>query len=262
MTLYQALPGTRGSTIARAEGFPAAQLHPLTPQAAGALLGPHAGLATRHTPAPYLSSPQRLHVHQRLYRIEPPTGRFRRVRRIHSEVLINLLRGEIRLWLYLNEPLCQAISADLGKSKSATLAFRRLKPLLARTAETFRLAIAHRHLPPEIMVVSETPNPDGKVHHWLRTAGHQLAGKIGEWAQTQIAQYLQNNSEEFRRLCASPKDGVTLRITMSRVPGMDALREISRGRIPKDFSAGQWPKGAPQFQLVARAGYLVNRLKG
>jgi hypothetical protein len=199
-------------------------------------------------------------VNQRLYRIEPPPGRVRHVRSVHSEVLINLLRSEIRLWLYLSEPLCQAISAELGKSASPSVPFRRLKRLVERTSEAFQMALAHGHLPPEILVVSETPNPDGRVHNWMRLAGRQLAAKLRDWSTAQIAQYLQNHAEEFRKLCASPKDGVTLRVTMTRVPGLEALRAASRGKVTKDLAAGKWPAGTPEFQVVGRAGYAVNRM--
>ena len=65
--LYQVTPGTTAAQIARAEGFHSHDLHPLTREAAGALLGHDAGLGSRHTPARYLHSPHRLHVRQRLY---------------------------------------------------------------------------------------------------------------------------------------------------------------------------------------------------
>lgn len=262
VTLYQALPGTRGSTIARAEGFPASQLHPLTPHAAGALLGQNASLGLRHTPASYLHGSEKLHVNQRLYRIHPPAGRrHHHARPIHSELLINILRGEIRLWLYLSEPLCQRISMDLAKGNNAAAAFKRLKHLIVRTSEALKLAISHHHLPPEILVVSETPNLEAKVHNWLRHVGHHIGAKIGEWAQVEVAQYLKNNAEEFRRTCSSRHDGVTLRITMTNVPGMDLLRQLSQGKAPKEFSLAGWPKGSPAFQVIARSGYSINRLR-
>jgi hypothetical protein len=261
VSLYQALPGTRGSTIARAEGFPASQLHPLTPHAAGALLGQNASLGLRHTSAPYLASPQKLHVNQRLYRIEPPTGRHHHVRHVHSELVINLLRGEIRLWLYLSEPLCQRICSDLAKGNNAAAAFARIKPLLTRTTETLKMAIAHRHLPPRIQVISSRPNLRGAMPHWLRQAGHHLAVKIGEWGQGQLAQYLRNSAEEFKRACASHHDGVTLRITMTRVPGMEILRALSEGKPSKELSHGGWPRGVPAFQVIQHTGYRIHRLR-
>jgi len=262
VTLYQALPGTRASTIARAEGFPKAELHPLTHHAAGALLGQNAALG-RHTPAPYLSGPDKLHVNQRLYRVHPPQGHHHHhhARRIHSELLINLLRGEIRLWLYLSEPLCQRISGELAKGNNAAAAFSRLKPLLTRTTEALNMATVHHHLPSEILVVGETPNLDGKVQEWLKHAGHHLGAKIGEWAQVQVAQYFRNSASDFKRACESHKDGMTLRITMTRVPGMEELRLLSRGKAPKEFSLAGLFKGSPAFQVIARPGYTINRLR-
>src|SRR5205823_4400280 len=75
--LYQVLPGATTSSIARAEGIHARDLHPLTSQAAGALLGPNAaGLGPRATlPGSQISTPHQLHLRQRLYYIEPPSGR-------------------------------------------------------------------------------------------------------------------------------------------------------------------------------------------
>jgi hypothetical protein len=116
-----------------------------------------------------------------------------------------------------------------------------------RTTEALKLAAVHRHLPPEILVVSETPNLNGEVQHWLRHASHQLGAKIGEWAQVQVAQYFRNSAEGFKRACTSHHDGVTLRITMTRVPGLDALRLLSLGKTSKDLSQREWPKGSPRL---------------
>jgi hypothetical protein len=262
VTLYQALPGTRGSTIARAEGFPASQLHPLTPQAAGALLGQNASLGRRQVPGQYLSHHGKLHVNQRLYRIEPPHGRrHHHFRHIHSEVLINLQRGEIRLWFYLSEPLCQRISADLAKSSNAVAAFAHLKPLLRRTTESLKTAGIHHHLSPRIHIVGDKPNLNHLTPEWLKHAGHHLGVKIGEWAKLQLAQYLRNNAEEFKRVAASHHDGLTLRITMTRVPGMEELRQLAQGKIPKEISHGAWPKGVPAFHVTERPGYAIKRLR-
>jgi hypothetical protein len=270
VTLYQALPGSRGSTIAEAEGFPVSELHPLTPQAA-ALLGENAGLGRRHTPGSYLATPQKLHVNQRLYRIHPASGHHHHhphhhrhhhhTRRVHSELTINLLRGEIRLWVYLSESLCQQVSAELASGKNPVTAFKRLKPLLLRTSETLKKAIEHRHFPPEIQVIAETPNLDGRVEHWLRDAGHLLGAKIGEWAQVQLAQYLRNNADEFKRVCASHHDGVTLQINMTRIPGIEELRLLSQRKNPAPAALDGWPKGTPAFHVIARPGFAMNRLR-
>jgi hypothetical protein len=264
VTLYQALPGTKASTIARAEGFPASQLHPLTPHAAGALLGHNAALGSRATPAAYRASRHKLHVGQRLYRVEPPKGRHhhRHVRPVRSELHINLQKGEIRLWLYLSEPLCQHVSADLAKPNNTAVAFGRLKHLLRRPALALKRALHERHLPPEIHVVSDTPNLEHKVPHWLHHAGAHLAAKIVHWASEHLAQYLRNNAAEFRRVCASHHDGVTLRLTMTKIPGMELLRQISQRKVPSSVSPATWFKGTPAFHVSVRPGYHIKRMSG
>jgi hypothetical protein len=265
VTLYQALPGARASTIARAEGFPASQLHPLTPHAAGALLGQNAGLGSRHTPSQYLDSREKLHVNQRLYRIEPADGRHHHHhhhhRHHHSELLVNLQRGEIRLWLYLGEPLCQRVSADLAKANNAAAAFGHIKPLLLRTIEALKMSVVHHHLPRRIHIVADKPNLDHKTPPWFGQVAPHLAAKIGEWAKIQLAQYLRNSGDEFRRACASEHDGVTLRITMTRIPGIEGLRQLSQGKNSPELSGGAWPKGVPAFQVTQHAGYHIHKLR-
>jgi hypothetical protein len=262
VSLYQALPGTRASTIARAEGFPSSQLHPLTPQAAGPLLGQNASLG-RHTPASYLDSSHKLHVNQRLYRVEPADGRPRhhhRPRSVHSELLINLQRGEIRLWLYLSEPLCQRIAADLGKGTNGAAAFANIKRLIARTTDSLKTAGVHHHLSSRLHVVGDKPHLGPGTPHWLRHVGHHLAAKIDEWTHIQLAQYFRNSAEEFKRACASQLDGVTLRITMTSIPGIDLLRLASQDKATKELLHA-WPKGSPAFQVTQRAGYKIHRLR-
>jgi len=260
VSLYQALPGTTARHIARREGFPHEHLHPLTPHAAAALLGPNAALGSKHTPGAYLSSPNKLHVGQRLYRIEPPNlHRHRRVRTVRSELHINLPKGRIQLWLYLSEPLCQRISAELAAGKKGGAIFGHLKPLLRRTSSALKMALHERHLPREILIVSETPNLERRVTAWARHVGERLSGKIGLWASTQVAQYFQNKAEEFRRLCAAKQDGVTLRITMRKIPGIEMLRTLSKSHATPLAPHHAWPAGAPEFEVLARAGYLINR---
>ena len=269
VTLYQALPGARASTIARAEGFAASQLHPLTPHAAGALLGQNAGLGSRHTHPQYLDSREKLHVNQRLYRLEPAGGHHHHHhhrhglhhRHHHFELLVNLQRGEIRLWLYLGEPLCQRISADLAKANNAAAAFGLIKPLLMRMTEALKTSAVHAHLPRRIHIVADKPSLDHKTPAWLGQVAPHLAGKIGEWAKIQLAQYLRNSAEEFRRACASQHEGVTLRITMTRFPGIEGLRQLSQGKNSPELSGGAWPQGVPAFQVTQHAGYYIHKLR-
>jgi hypothetical protein len=261
LRLYQAIPGTTAAHIARAEGIRPEDLHPLTRDAAGALLGHAAGLASPETPRAYAGSPHKLHVRQRLYYVEPPSGRpyHRRhgVRLARTELMINLRSGEIKIWLYLNEPLCQKVSTELAKTRNPAAAFRLIKPLVHRASETLRATILERHLPSELRVVSEVPNLDRRVPAFLTHAGRQLAAKIEEWASQQLIGYLRENAEEFRRVSATQHDGVTLRLTMSRVPGIETLRAAAGGRQSRPPQGTAWLKGAPATVIQAHPGYAI-----
>jgi len=266
ITLYQALPGARATAIARAEGFPVSQLHPLTPQAAGALLGANAALGSRNIPPQFLDSRNKLHINQRLYRLEPAQGHHHHqhrhhLRHVHSELLLNLQRGEIRLWLYLSEPLCQRIAAELAKPNNYTAAFARVKPLLARTAEALKNAAIHHHLPRRIHIVGDTPNLDHRTPPWFRQVAPHLAARIAHWAGAQLAQYFRNSAEEFRSACASHHDGVTLRLTMTRIPGIESLRQLSLGKLAKGIAHGAWPRGVPTFHVTTHPGHKIHKLR-
>ena len=263
VTLYKALPGATASRIARAEGFPAADLHPLTPQAAGALLGPNAGLGDRNIPSRYLDSRQALHVNQRLYRVEPVHGRHHHHRHRHhrrhrrAEMLINLLAGEIRVWLYLSEPLCQNVSAALAKSPTPTAGFVQINPLVERLARMLKAPIQEHVMPSGLRIISDKLQLQRNAPPWLLTVGQQLGAKITQWASEQVALYLRNKAEEFRSLCASRHDGVTLSITMTRVPGMERLRLLAQGKSPAGLNGGDWLSGTPAFEIVAFAGHEI-----
>jgi hypothetical protein len=260
--LYQVLPGATTSSIAREEGIHPRDLHPLTPQAAGALLGPtSAGLGPRETPpGAQISTPHQLHLRQRLYYIEPPSGRRHplrpHARLARSEVSLNLRKGEIKVWIYLSEQLAQNIAGALG-SGGASTAHRLVKPLVGRAAELLKSALFARRLPPALRIIGEAPNLEHRSPPWLATMGARLAVKVEEWASLQIAQYVRNNAEAFRKAAASDRDGVTLRITMTRVPGMEVLRQVAKGQIPRGVQGDEWLRGEPAFEVVAAPGYAI-----
>jgi hypothetical protein len=260
--LFQVLPGATTSSIARAEGIHPRDLHPLTTLAAGALLGPNAaGLGPRNDLAgAQLATPHHLRLRQRLYYIEPPHGRqhlHSHARLARSEVSLNLRKGEIKIWLFLSESLAQKISATLGKPTGVTNAYRLVEPMVGRASHLLKSALLMRRLPPALRIIAETPTLNRRPPGWLALIGTQLAAKVGGWASEQVAQYLRNNAERFRTLSASERDGVTLRITMTRVPGMDVLRQLEKGHRPPDLHGGAWLRGEPAFEVVAEAGYAI-----
>ena len=264
--LYQVLPGTTTSSIARAEGIHPRDLHPLTHHAAGALLGPSAaGLGPRPAPpgapAPPIASPHDLRLRQRLYYVEPPGGRRHHLRghghSVRSELSIDLRKGEIKLWLYLSEPLTQKVAAELGKPHGASSAFRSVRPLIERATALLRAAVTARRLPPALRILGEGVNLEHHAPRWVRAVGTELAAKIDAWVSHEVAQYLHHGGEQLRKLSASGHGGVTLRIAMSRIPGIETLRQLEKGHAPKTLHGGAWLRGTPTFEIVAKPGHAI-----
>jgi hypothetical protein len=264
--LYQVLPGTTTSSIARAEGIHPRDLHPLTPHAAGAILGPSAaGLGPRPAPAgapaPPIASPHDLRLRQRLYYVEPPGGRRHHLRghghSARSELSIDLRKGEIKLWLYLSEPLTQKVVTELGKPHGASSAFRMVRPLVERATTLLKGAVTAKHLPPALKIFGGGLNVEHHAPRWVRVAGAELAAKIHEWVSHEVAQYLHQGGEQLRKLAASEHGGVTLRISMSRIPGIETLRNLEKGHTPKSLRGTAWLRGTPTFEIVAKPGHAI-----
>ena len=100
------------------------------------------------------------------------------------------------------------------------------------------------------------PNLDARVPAWLTQAGARLATKVEEWATRELIGYLRDNAEEFRRVSADRKDGVTLCVTISRIPGIDTLRAAARGQTP-GAQQGLSFTGMPAVVIHAHPGYAI-----
>jgi hypothetical protein len=174
-----------------------------------------------------------------------------------SEVSINLPKGEMKLWLYLSEPLTQKMSSELSAARGASSAYRMVEPLIKRGAELLRLTLLVHRLPPALRVVGEAPNLEHRAPPWLSVVATQLSAKVAEWAAHQVAQYLRSNAEQFRKLSASEHDGITLRIVMSRIPGIDVLRQLASGKVVRSVEGGAWLRGEPAFEVIATPGYAI-----
>jgi hypothetical protein len=176
-----------------------------------------------------------------------------------SELIINLLRGQIRIWLHLSKPLCLRIAPDLIKANHAAPVLAELKESLQQSTHTLRTVAVHRHLPPDLIVVSNEPNLDAAVPDWLRRAGHWLGLRTDEWVQRHMARYLGRSAQELRLACFSHPDGVTLRITMTRIPTLGAPGVIPWGNcVGREVGPGG-SAATPEFELVLRGGYARRR---
>src|SRR5262249_28477018 len=136
-------------------------------------------------------------------------------------------------------------------------AFRLVKPLVHRAAEMLRGTLVDRHLPPELRVVSDAPNLDAGVPPWLAAAGNQLAAKIEEWVSRHVAGYLEHSGEACRRLSAENRHGLTFRLTMTRIPGIEKLRLAAQGRDVNAIQGAAWLDGTPAIVMHIRPGHAI-----
>lgn len=246
--LYQLLPGGRLGHIAQheeARGLGEADawklLHPLTPQAAAALIA-HPKLAT---PFPAAPDPLRPSVGQRFYYLEvdgapaKPTGQITSFR-----VTADFPADEIRVSAFVGEAAAQEIAAALRKNGSAGTAIHKLRALfrsemgvLAGDDNKGLLRFVLEKAP------GGGPEPDTLARTALRAVRRSLRKQLGlkviDWFWARLAEMLEKQSAQLVAATEGPEDGVTILVKLHNPPGLQALRKALRGSAPSSLDA--WP---------------------
>jgi hypothetical protein len=258
--LYETLPGTTAGDIARSEsetpGLGASdeatvsQLHPLTQEAASALLG-KPGLGR---PLPPGSGRNHLPSGLRLYHmVIPGKGPLtvpgqagpRRLRRLfHVNVTIDVPKDQIRVCVYISEVKAQRIALRLRQQSHAgslTVAFnkliaRRLRHIL-HGQRPKRLRIVHPGIPPgqtPVAIFQKLPGVVPQV----------FIAKVQEWLVQGFSGFIKTQSQQFLAAAEDPSDGVTLRLTIEQPQG---LKELAQALVEKG------PSGAKVAEMMGKA---------
>jgi hypothetical protein len=258
--LYEALPGTTVADIARSEsktpGLGASdqaavsQLHPLTPQAASALLGkPGLGRSLLQG-----STRQNLAAGERLYHLailgrRPLTipGRSgRRVRRLfHINVTLDVPQDQIRVCIYVSEVKAQKLAVRLRQQSHAgslTVSFNKIVarrlPRILYGHRPRRLRIVHPGIPPGQSPVS--------VLQKLPTVVPQVfIAKMQEWLVHGFSEFINTQAQKFLAATEDPADGVTLKFTIVHPQG---LKELGQALVEKG------PEGSKVAEMIGKAG--------
>lgn len=245
--LYQLLPGGRLAHIARNEsvrglgqGEGWKMLHPLTPQAASALIS-HPRLGTAFPDAP---DPLRPSVGQRFYYLEiegapaKPAGEVTRL-----QVTADFPADEIRVRAFVGEAAAQEIAAALRKGGSPGAAIHKLRALFKSELGVLAGDDNKRLLRFVLEKTPGGPEPDTLARTALRamrrTLRRQLGVKVIDWLWARLAELLEKQSTQFVAATEGPEDGVTILVTFHNPPGLQALRKVMRGAAPG--SLDQWP---------------------
>ncbi|GLZ16293.1 hypothetical protein Acsp04_65280 [Actinomadura sp. NBRC 104425] len=256
--LYHAVPGSRIARILRTEhrngsiATGPAALHPLTPEAAGMLLG-EPGLGHEMEEA-YLDRPEPLAVGERLYYLEVPGARTAARRSSDADLALDLRAGEIRLAVFLSEPDAQAIAARL----------RRKEPLgasLAALRRVYRRAIRNAFARPRgrVRVIGEEPGRQelaGGPPRPTRSRSFSPAAVIERWTTRALGAALARERDAFLAATVADADGVTLVVRLSDPPGLRAIASLVRdGAGPRAMESSADLRGRPRARVEIHPGY-------
>jgi hypothetical protein len=256
MHLYQAIPGTRLGAIVRSErgvrGLgPTArgavdELHPLTMEAATALLGqPELGQDVSEA---FLEEAAPPAVGQRFYYLEIPGGRPSatpsnaggtavRPRLSQTTATVDLGRKRITVAIYLAEAQAQAVAARLRRKEPIGASLRTLRPIYSAAVRSLVSPAGRRR----VRIVGETEaDPAGEEFvavPGLRPPTGIIAKVLIRWTRGVIAAGLDRQRDEFIAAASAPNDGVTLVVTIDAPPGLAAIAPLLRGRIAANRSA-------------------------
>ncbi|WP_250279705.1 hypothetical protein [Frankia sp. Cppng1_Ct_nod] len=259
---YQAIPGTKLSTIARLEtgvqGFgPRSQrgwryFVPLTRHTAGLLFG-EPGLG-RDVAAPFLRSSRRITVGQRFVVFEPvgwrpspqgpqlglarPPGATpaaprpatgpggSRVSQVN--LTLDFPQGTARVHIYLDERDTQAIAASVRRGESVTPVLVLLRKVYVASLRSMLSGNARRHVKLVHEAAAETESES-----LLATIGEailkKIVDKLIDWVGTALSEYFTRRAQEFVTAAANPADGVTIILTLRHASLMQALHRALQG---------------------------------
>ncbi len=264
--LYEAIPGTWISRIARAEKGVAGlggkrgtwQLfHPLTTQAAAALLR-EPGLG-RDVSGKFNSTSRQLAVGQRVFYLEipgVPAGALPRAGGVN--LVADFPKNELRVSLFLAERQAQLLVQRLNAGASAGSLLGGLKELVSSGV---RNALS-QDVRGRVRIIHEAVDSEGFLGGALKRVPsvllEQFGGKVSDWTTKAIADHLQQQATTFVSAVQNPADGVTVQITLGTPPGFSALRAMLRGKgsLPLSNLAAVF-KGAPTASVKVVPGFAA-----
>jgi hypothetical protein len=249
--LFEAVSACKLSTIARLErGIPglgpaAPQgwklFHPLTRQAAAALLG-EPGLG-RDVASQFLQSRRRVAIGQRFYVLVPaggvaamPTADGRRLMR-PSEVncTLDFPRGSIRIALYLGERDTQTVAAQLRKGQPGGAALTLLRNSYEATLRSMFSGSPEKH----VKVIHEAEAQEQFLGAALAYVGKAVLAKVVDklidWVGKALSDLLVRRAQEVIATADRGHDGLTIVLTYTH-PGLiglvdRAIRGQARGAV-------------------------------
>ncbi|QBQ54754.1 hypothetical protein [Nitrosococcus wardiae] len=270
--LYEMLPGAMLPQISKNEqntpglgmtaNYAYSQLHPLTPEAAGILLG-QPGLGRTMSPE-YLDNRRVTGIGQRFYYLEIPGARARMIpmaganatmRRCSTvKIILDFARQQIRVCHFLSETKAQDIAVKL----------RRQIPLgVVMTSLSSGIESGLKHaltggVCSHIKIIHEAMMPQNARGAALMevppSVKENLVMKLKEWLGKGLSHYFREQPQSFIIATEDPTDGVTLAITLDNLSGLPALRDALK-RKTIDLRNIDFSEAMPEIRVQTIPGY-------
>jgi hypothetical protein len=242
--LYEAMPGASLALIGRMEkhvpglgsgGNGRLQLHPLTPEAAGLLLGePRLGRAMG---AAFLADRHKTAIGGRYYFLEIPGARLRMAgtggvkRSSHLRLTFDLVQGQLRARLFLGEAEAQEIARKLRKNVAPGIPLAAVRPLVEGGV---RLALSGNARSAKIIHPAvQTAMARGEAWKRLSPAlNSRIEALLSHTLLRSVGQLLHAQAEVFVRATEDDADGVTLSWRISAPALLSALSAALEGKAP------------------------------
>lgn len=249
--LFEAIPGTSVADIALGErGVPridTAQLHPLTPEAAGLLLGEPA--LGEDTDPRYLASNRLLGVGQRLYYLEvadaPAQQPTLPSRPTEATVTLGFLDDTVVTKLFLSEADAQAVATALRRGLSAGRVLAPLVPRLRQrigaALDCHRLRVVHSAIPPRWAATALRRVPPATIA--------RLAQEVEQGLTRSLAELMKEQRDAFVTATESPAEGVTVRAALLSPPVLPEVR-AALGAAPRTRTT-RGPSQSPRVSVSA-----------
>ena len=268
--LYEAIPGTTPGQICQGEthvgglGISEArsQLHPLTPEAAGMLLG-ESGLG-RKVSHKYLDHQPTTAVGQRLYYLEIPgahpqamptaDGEIVARRASDLNIVLDFPGDRLRVCLFLSETDAQAIAVRLRRRSPIGTVVALLHSILAPKLETAlsgqfagHVKIIHGAVMP---VYARGP----ALRLLPQTVTERFTKHVIDWLGLSLSERLKQRPQDFIAATEDFADGVTLKTRFSQTPGFPILAKALRGE-PVSLYGFHFSDGMPTAHIQIMAGF-------
>lgn len=270
MHLYEAIPGTRLSQIGQDEtqvpglGMAEArsQLHPLTPAAAGMLLG-EAGLG-HEVSHKYLDHQPITAVGQRFYYLEIPGAHLKMMPTEEGEavarrasdlnITFDFPANQLRACLFLSEADAQAVAVRLRRRAPMGTVVALLQAVLEPKLKTALSGQFAGHV--KIIHGAVTPEyARGPALKLLPQAvNERLTRHVIDWLGLSLSNYLKQRPQDFVAATEDFADGVTLKVRLNHPPGLATLSTALRGE-PVSLYSFHFSDGMPEATVQAAAGF-------